>query len=166
MVNATTGKWPAAAIELCRKLWDEGKSTPLIANTLTFEFGFPVTKNAVIGRAHRMDFPKRKPATRGKNYIPKTKPIRARRNRKIKAPTLQPLSAATPGITSCDIMGLNNWTCRWPLGELREVATLYCGDPSADFASGHPYCPMHTATATGKPSGFMWEATRRSGLRI
>jgi hypothetical protein len=48
-----------ALIEAARRHWDEGVPTLQIAALLTTAFDRPVTKNAVIGLAHRHGFPAR-----------------------------------------------------------------------------------------------------------
>ena len=48
--------------------------------------------------------------------------------------------------TSVDFMGLNNWTCRWPLFEGHEpfYEKLYCGAPTI---FGSRYCAAHAGRA-------------------
>lgn len=44
----------------------------------------------------------------------------------------------------CLIVELDHTRCHWPLGNINEVATLFCGAAAAD---GWPYCVHHTQLA-------------------
>src|SRR5215475_13048400 len=46
--------WQNEATELLRQLWAQGMSASMIANELHKLFGMDVSRNAVIGKAHRM----------------------------------------------------------------------------------------------------------------
>lgn len=50
--------WPAGQIELLERLW-RGKFTAAEIAAEMAANGFPVTRNAVIGKAHRLDLPMR-----------------------------------------------------------------------------------------------------------
>jgi hypothetical protein len=53
----TQQRWPEPAVALVRKLWPD-HSAWAIAALLKAECGFVVTRNAVIGKAHRMGLEK------------------------------------------------------------------------------------------------------------
>ena len=53
-----------------------------------------------------------------------------------KAPT------KTPGTP---ILKLRASSCRWPLGDMREPAARFCGEPK--IAGSSPYCAEHTKRA-------------------
>ena len=44
----------------------------------------------------------------------------------------------------CSILGLDGTRCRWPLGEVHEVATLFCNSTAAP---GRRYCAYHLRMA-------------------
>lgn len=45
--------------------------------------------------------------------------------------------------TAVDFIGLENHHCRYPFG--KEAPFMFCGDPTADFVLGRPYCAKHTS---------------------
>lgn len=52
-------EWTADAVRTLIQLWDEGLSSQKIADRMG------LTKNAIIGKVHRLGLPKRKPAIKG-----------------------------------------------------------------------------------------------------
>ena len=46
----------------------------------------------------------------------------------------------------CSLLELNETDCHWPLGEVHEVAVLFCG---ASKGPGFPYCGHHLRMAQG-----------------
>lgn len=86
LCGAEQSNWPEETIARLRVLWAEGHSTAEIGRRLD------VSKNAVIGKAHRLDLPERPSPIRAaasgqprKNYIPKRPKV-----------TLPPLPAYEP----------------------------------------------------------------------
>jgi len=80
-------EWAEETISRLRSLWDEGLSTADIGRRLG------VSKNAVVGKAHRLDLPARpSPIRRG------GVPAAPRRTvpRRVAGPTLPPLSSTAP----------------------------------------------------------------------
>ena len=51
-----------------------------------------------------------------------------------------------PEMRPCSLLDLDKKDCRWPLGELHEVAVLFCG---ASKGPGFPYCGHHLRMAQG-----------------
>ena len=51
-----------------------------------------------------------------------------------------------PEMRPCTINELNDRRCKWPLGQLEQVAVLFCG---AETAKGQRYCPYHARLARG-----------------
>jgi GcrA cell cycle regulator len=54
---------------------------------------------------------------------------------------------STPGKCGCDIFGLTNKTCRWPVGEPATPEFFFCGIAEANLKAGVPYCPQHERMA-------------------
>jgi hypothetical protein len=46
-------------------------------------------------------------------------------------------SAPPPEMRRCSLRELDNSQCRWPLGDVYQVATQFCG---GDAVPGNPYC--------------------------
>ena len=51
-----------------------------------------------------------------------------------------------PEMRPCTINELNDRRCKWPLGQLEQVAVLFCG---AEAAKGQRYCPYHARLGRG-----------------
>jgi hypothetical protein len=47
----------------------------------------------------------------------------------------------------CDIIGLKDRNCRFPLWDAPNDAPLYCGKPTACLSEGRPYCSRHAKIA-------------------
>lgn len=138
--NDTT--WTETAITDLRRLWDEGHSTAEIGRRLG------VSKNAVVGKAHRLEL------------LPRPSPIRragqpARRSapRPRAAPLVQLLPIVlirvapvlpSPPRPAERCRQVLSQPCCWPLGEPGTPGFRFC-DAAAD--EGKPYCPEHRALA-------------------
>ena len=78
-------EWSDDIIGQLRALWDEGHSTAEIGRRLG------VTKNAIVGKAHRLDLPARPSPIR---RDPDAAPVRRAPVRRVEGPTLPPLPSA------------------------------------------------------------------------
>jgi GcrA cell cycle regulator len=78
-------EWSDEVILQLRALWDEGHSTAEIGRRLG------VTKNAIVGKAHRLDLPARPSPIR---RDPDAAPVRRAPVRRVEGPTLPPLPSA------------------------------------------------------------------------
>lgn len=135
------------------ELWALGQSASLVADKLNREFGMNFSREAVIGRKHRHNWPGRpvreqKPRKdRGPNprvRVKKAKPIPPR--------TIVVEIPLNPPITLLDL----TWkTCRWPVGE-PDAGMMYCG---AERGSHGPYCEWHRAKGTS-PGGAVAQGLR------
>lgn len=83
-------EWSDAIISQLRGFWAEGHSTAEIGRRLG------VTKNAIVGKAHRLDLPARPSPIR---RDPDAAPVRRATVRRVEGPTLPPLMSAA---TDCD----------------------------------------------------------------
>ena len=150
-------QWTNEKQRFVQKLWPT-HSAGAIVEKVCFQFGQPCTRNMVIGIVHRMQ---RKDGLekKGTGTLPKVNAriTRPPREKKVKtmptpppAPSFKPKhypgwDAAAPLNTApCLIIELNDSRCHWPLGNINEVATLFCGAAAAD---GWPYCAHHTRMA-------------------
>jgi GcrA cell cycle regulator len=78
-------EWSDEIISQLRALWDDGHSTAEIGRRLG------VTKNAIVGKAHRLDLPARPSPIR---RDPDAAPVRRTTVRRVEGPTLPPLPSA------------------------------------------------------------------------
>jgi GcrA cell cycle regulator len=154
--------WTDERVELLRKLWLEGLSASQIAN----ELANGITRNAVIGKVHRLGLSGRAKAPSATPALPRprvkapTPPITARttslpmRGNTALAVSLQPLYVAEPRPTEdvvipmserVTIMDLREAMCRWPIGDPTTPEFRFCG---GRFQPGDgPYCTYHARIA-------------------
>ncbi|CAA9210496.1 MAG: GcrA cell cycle regulator [uncultured Acetobacteraceae bacterium] len=148
-------EWTAKAIDLLRALWDEGHSTAEIGRRMG------VTKNAIVGKAHRLDLPARPSPIRAQDTAglpaaPRRKPsareaaATARRPIVQSAPSPTPPPAAAPLPAPATVAVVRAFpraserNCCWPIGEPGTRDFRFC---VAEAAPGKPYCPDHVAVA-------------------
>ncbi|GAA0568861.1 GcrA family cell cycle regulator [Caenispirillum bisanense] len=112
--------WNDERIELLKSLWAEGLTTGEIGKRLG------VSKNAVVGKAHRLGL--------------KGRPSPIKRTRKAAKPEA-PAKKPDPVPSLVDLAA---HTCRWPIGDPREPGFHFCGKPAL---AGKPYCAEHAAIA-------------------
>jgi len=110
-----------------------------------------VTRAAAIGKAHRMQLPKRVEIVESKPGRARatTGPPRRRRRTSTGLPMtakLLPEPEIVPdGDYSCSIYGLVNSSCRYPLWppNAQHHERFYCGIPHANISVGLSYCRRH-----------------------
>jgi GcrA cell cycle regulator len=118
--------WSEDRIAKLRELWDKGLSASQIAGKLLEG----VTRNAVIGKAHRLGLKSRpSPVKSGPSKPKKTTP-----KPKIKKEDNKTVS----------LLELNERVCKWPVGHPGEDDFHFCGRESQ---SGLPYCQEHCVMA-------------------
>ncbi len=154
--------WTDERIATLKKMWKEGKSAAEIAKTL----GKGVTRNAVIGKAHRMGLsgrpsPIKKSATPKKEVAPKKTAAKPTRSKKTAAPAAAPTNKSSAPAKEVEdikifekdvvppgggvaLLDLTERMCKWPIGDPREDDFTFCGLP---IRPGTPYCPEHAAMA-------------------
>lgn len=154
--------WTQERINVLVKLWLSGKS----ASTIAKELG-SVTRNAVIGKVHRLGISNRDTVVKSAGSKEKSakKEIvvkKARRNSKNALPDQKKIIVRAKGRPSrrsaivCEIphdnsyiinsiLDLNEKTCKWPIGHPDEENFHFCGCP-VDKQNG-PYCSYHMTLA-------------------
>ena len=135
-----TSSWTDARVEILSQLWREGQSASAIARTLG-----GVTRNAVIGKAHRLGLGGRaRPARPGSRPAGPPAKRERRVSRRRLAPTATPAPAELPqaqGLT--DMASVGPHACRWPIGDPKAPGFALCGRPVRRGA----YCLHHGALA-------------------
>jgi GcrA cell cycle regulator len=148
--------WTDERVEMLKRLWAEGLS----ASQIAAELG-GVTRNAVIGKVHRLALSGR--AKQAGGGVP--------RNRRPKAPRLpKPARPATIGNTAlklspapqprrfavpleevvvpiplrATILTLSDKTCKWPIGDPGDESFCFCGHEPRESS---PYCEYHARVA-------------------
>jgi GcrA cell cycle regulator len=129
--------WTDDRITLLKKLWTEGKTAAEIAKALG-----GVTRNAVIGKAHRLKLSNRVSPIQQNNKkvapVPANKPQPQLVERKIQKPAPDDNRKRVP------LIDLKAHDCRWPLGDPHEANFGFCG---ASQIPGLPYCAEHAKVA-------------------
>jgi GcrA cell cycle regulator len=144
-----------------------GKSSSQIAMTLSAEFGFAVTRNAVIGKIHRHDLrPQHRPHTpqtrRPKDRAAKGALVNHGRYFKFAKGYKPPPEISEKARDPVFIVDLARHHCRWPIGEPADMR--YCG---ADRCEPLPYCEDHARIAyNGTSSGGSRHFTRARRSRV
>ena len=101
-------EWTDERVEMLKDMWGKGFSARDIAEKLG-----GVTRNAVIGKAHRLGLSSRPSSTKKKEALPKAKDVGAERTDKL---------------------------CQWPIGDPGTPDFKFC---YGDAVSGRPYCEEH-----------------------
>jgi GcrA cell cycle regulator len=155
--------WTDERVELLKKLWSEGLSASTIATALG-----GVTRNAVIGKVHRLGLSGRakaaapQPEKRPKPTRAPSHPMRAtpfvRGNTALAQdmapapeveahpePERRPVEdVVIPMSERVTIMELREQMCRWPIGDPGREDFRFCG---GRISTTSPYCSHHAAIA-------------------
>ncbi len=109
----TSAEWTPERIAALIALWNEELSTSEIGRRLG------ITKNAVIGKVHRLGLPKRRPSAKDDED-----------------------SADVADVVKLE--ALTSEMCSWPVGNPGDKAFHFCGE---QVVPGKPYCSKHCAVA-------------------
>ncbi|MCC3860246.1 GcrA family cell cycle regulator [Pseudemcibacter aquimaris] len=134
--------WTDERVEKLRELWDKGLSASQIAK----ELAEGVTRNAVIGKAHRMGLASRPSPVKSD---PAKRAAAAKKKKAAAAATAAPKKApatakAAPATGKVSILDLTESMCKWPIGHPGEPDFHFCGKPSQPT---FPYCANHCVEA-------------------
>ena len=155
--------WTDERVELLSKLWLDGRS----ASQIAAELGASITRNAVIGKVHRLGLAGRpKPAAplaarpkprlvsrsadeRGSGeplYTAVVTPLPVAAKTYV-APVQQSPKAEVviPFSERVTIMDLRESSCRWPMGDPTSAEFRFCGVRTGP--SSGPYCAAHSLMA-------------------
>ena len=155
--------WSEPRITTLRSLWLDGLSASQIAKQLG-----GVTRNAVIGKVHRLGLGGRgAPSAPGRPArVSPPRPARPRRAAtrpsRVMAPPRPPVAAPVPtpegpGLVT-DMARLPVHACKWPIGDPKSPDFSFCGR----HAEGR-YCVAHEAQ--GVRPGASWRADRDPVVR-
>ena len=135
--------WTDEKVEKLKELWTKGHTASQIAEVLG-----NTTRNAVIGKAHRLNLEARAPSKQSGGALS------SRDNRQIKrnpAPTSRKakfqsilLDKNFEPENPKSLEELTDTTCKWPIGHPNEEKFYFCGrKPEGEF----PYCKLHVLYA-------------------
>jgi GcrA cell cycle regulator len=156
--------WTNDRIEQLKALWADGKSASVIAATLG-----SVTRNAIIGKIHRLGLPARATGTaaarpsrrsaarlrpRERTLRSSGRPLPMRAPRTLAHVSLQLGPAPEVPVTLSTLAAA---TCRWPEGDPAAPGFHFCGRPKSSVG---PYCEPHASMAyKPAPRGLMFVAS-------
>jgi GcrA cell cycle regulator len=160
-------EWTEQRIEMLRRLWGQGQTASQIAVALG-----GVTRNAVIGKAHRLGLtgrpspikrdasgaaaPKRRPIPR-RALAPQPKPMMSLQ-RALPAQPQESSAAVSAPLPAPREQPRNHQparahggtkSCSWPMGDPKQPGFHFCGEPSEP---GRPYCAHHCHQAYQRKS--------------
>jgi GcrA cell cycle regulator len=140
---SASSSWTDDRVQTLARLWQGGASASQIARSLG-----GVTRNAVIGKIHRLGLSGRaSPSAPGAR---RSKPKSERRVRLVKpAPVLQPAPVAVldaPMTGRATVMSVRRGDCRWPIGDPLLAGFCLCGRQATRGA----YCAPHGTLAYRK----------------
>ena len=153
--------WNDDRVELLKKLWADGLSASQIAGRLG-----GVTRNAVIGKVHRLGLSGRATTSRMKSHRPRVRAQAAKRLMKprfanVGNPALRNLylGDTEPYVPPAEelviplnerkyIQTLTETCCRWPIGDPQQADFHFCGKKKI---AGLPYCEVHARRAFQPP---------------
>jgi GcrA cell cycle regulator len=178
--NEAKMSWTDERVELLRTLWLDGRS----ASQISAELGLGVTRNAVIGKVHRLGL-----SGRARSASPSVPRVRQRSAQTSRAPMAsrssnggghamrgntalafsldtaidtQPIyheDVVVPMSLRVEIMELREAMCRWPLGDPTTPEFRYCGIQSV---GAKPYCAHHGRMAYQPAQDRRRERDRRA----
>lgn len=144
--------WTDERVDSLKKLWLDGLSASQIAKQL----GGGVTRNAVIGKVHRLGLSGRAAASQPQRPIVKT--VRPARPALVSAPLRRiepaaPAPAGKPPVVieetgSATVLTLGAHMCKWPIGDPTSDTFAFCGRRTGDEG---PYCRDHAMVAYQPP---------------
>ena len=135
--------WTNEKVEKLKELWSKGHTASQIAESLG-----DTTRNAVIGKAHRLNLEARAPSkqsssSKSKENSQTTKRSTAPMSRKARFQSIlldKNFEAENPK----SLEELSEETCKWPIGHPNEEKFYFCGrKPEGEF----PYCKLHVLYA-------------------
>ncbi|HXF53054.1 MAG TPA: GcrA family cell cycle regulator [Hyphomicrobiaceae bacterium] len=153
--------WTDERVELLTKLWSEGLSASQIAGRLG-----GVTRNAVIGKVHRLGLSGRATTSRLNSSRPRTRIASSRRAgksrfatpgnvalRALYHPDAEPFvphfeELEIPVAERKTLQMLTESSCRWPIGDPQQPDFHFC---NRSKVPGLPYCEFHARRAFQPP---------------
>jgi len=141
--RVSTGTWTDEAIELAKKGWREGLSASQIVYRLAVGGFGAFTRNAVIGKVHRLGLAGRatpsRPATPPQAVQARPAAPRVYNATVIKEPYIPLPEPLTPTVS--DVLALSAHQCRWPMEPQAEGEGFsFCGREAQGA-----YCEAHAA---------------------
>jgi len=154
--------WTDERVDQLKKLWADGLS----ASQIAAELG-GITRNAVIGKVHRLGLSGRTKAP--SSSTPRPRKPRATHMLRVQRPAIRgntalaqafsydyetesdptPVENVIPIGQRRTLLELNEQTCRWPIGDPASQDFYFCG---GNAMASLPYCAYHSRIAYQPPA--------------
>jgi GcrA cell cycle regulator len=154
--------WTDERVEQLKKLWSDGLS----ASQIAAELG-GITRNAVIGKVHRLGLSGRTKAP--SSSAPRPRKPRTSHMLRVARPAIRGNTALAQAFAydydvevepahvenvvpigqRRTLLELNERTCRWPVGDPATSEFYFCG---GNAVTGLPYCAYHSRIAYQPPA--------------
>ncbi len=142
--------WTDEQVEQLKNLWGQGSSASQIAKILG-----GVTRNAVIGKAHRLGLSGGIKPAQTRSERPAREASVHRQPGEVRSPPKLVTPPAPPPIPieelevppeadRVSLLKLNEKMCKWPIGNPGDATFRFCGRGAE---AGTPYCVSHSARA-------------------
>lgn len=145
--------WPDEPVQILRQRWVEGYSASQISRELT-EKGWRYSRNACLGKIHRLGLCSRGASTRPiyrkptkrlspsqrRKFSPRINPTPNYRPQPRLEAELRAIAALPPIDPTLDVLRLSAFTCRYPIGHPDREGFAFCGRTSDPE---QPYCCEH-----------------------
>ena len=132
--------WTDERVEQLKSLWTEGLSASQIARALG-----GVTRNAVIGKVHRLGLAGRATPTRSdRPRLPSAPRVSMRAPHVPEPPVVEEDPITLDDGNHATVLTINDRMCRWPIGDPSENEFHFCGRKPKN---GSPYCEAHARKA-------------------
>ena len=131
--------WTDDRVEQLKNLWTEGLSASQIARAMG-----GVTRNAVIGKVHRLGLAGRASPSRSDRPRLPSAPKISMRSHIPPAPIVEEDPLILEDGSHATVLTINDRMCRWPIGDPSENEFHFCG---RNPKSGSPYCEAHARKA-------------------
>lgn len=163
--SANYNAWPSEDEKELRALWDEG----LTCGQISRRFSGRYSRNAIIGKVHRLGLPLRGRDSDAKRRVKRIKEIKAE-----KAKPKAVVSAVTKAIASVvalpmpveetapiglkTILELEHHDCRWFYGDPKVVERGFC---VCKTVPGTSWCSKHMISRPGSPGVYTMPSPER-----
>lgn len=133
--------WTDERVEQLKQLWADGLSASQIARQLG-----GVTRNAVIGKVHRLGLAGR--ATPARAERPRMQVarriVRPRPQPIIQVPIIEKDPVVDEQGRKTTVLTISDRMCKWPIGDPSTAEFHFCGHPPK---ANSPYCDAHSVKA-------------------
>lgn len=149
-------RWTKAREDELRDLYSQGLSSSQIARAMG-----GLSRNAVIGKVHRMGLNPKGGGRKDRVSIPVTMPspeLKSVVATKQTAPAPIPKSLPIDSAEPIGIMELDETTCKWPIDDEEAPTVRYCGRPTNGKP---PYCEGHSKKAFESPNARRYAKRRK-----